>query len=87
MFSESSLGDRVQINGGVNFRGDIVEGARNFVRLDRSLGTTYAFDFLKETGLRRWRNAGHHNGITIAGPRGYRIFKVLLLGETHVRTD
>jgi len=34
-FSESSLGDRVQINGGVNFRGNIVEGSRNFVRLDR----------------------------------------------------
>jgi hypothetical protein len=47
-FSESSLGDRVQINGGINFRGNIIEGRAIFFPLDRSLGTTYAFNFKRE---------------------------------------
>jgi|GEM_PF-6858561 len=49
-FSESSLGDREQINGGVNFRGNIVEGLRHFGRLDRSSGTTYAIRFSQRRG-------------------------------------
>jgi hypothetical protein len=49
-FSESSLDDRVQINGGVNFRGNIVGGSRHFVRLDHSLGTTYAIKSSKIRG-------------------------------------